>query len=91
MLERADRIPLTSDCRIPVVHTEDLIGLKVQAAANDPEREIGDWNDIYMLIDQAARSGTILDWELVDDYLKLFNLGHRLDQLKERYGQIKTS
>jgi hypothetical protein len=90
MLERAERIELTSQCSIPVVHTEDLIGLKIQAAVNDSDREIGDWNDIYLLIDHTAREGNELDWELISDYLKAFNLEFRLEELKERHAKIKS-
>lgn len=91
MLNRAERLPLTSDCSIPVVHIEDLIGLKVQALVNDPDRQNGDWNDIYMLIDHSARSGNELDWELLQDYMQLFNLSDQFTQLKERYVKITAS
>ena len=90
MLKRAELMPLMDDCRIRVVLTEDLIGLKIQAALNDPDRYRGDWNDIYMLIDHSARSGKELDWELIADYLKIFDLLDQLEQLKDRYGQIKS-
>lgn len=91
MLDRAERMPFISGCSIPVVHTEDLMGLKIQAAVNDPEREIGDWNDIYLLIDQSARSGIQLDWGLIGDYLDIFDLGSKLAELKERYGKIESN
>lgn len=91
MLNRAELIPLIKDCKIPVVHTEDLIGLKIQASINDPDRKMGDWNDIYRLIDHSARSGKELDWELMSDYLQIFDLGHKLEEFKKRYGQITTS
>lgn len=90
MLKRAERMPLMPDCSIPVVLTEDLIGLKIQAALNDPERYIGDWNDIYMLIDHSARSGCDLDWELILEYMEIFDLVDEFQQLKNRYGQIKS-
>jgi hypothetical protein len=89
MLDRAERIKLTSACNIPVVHTEDIIGLKIQAAVNDSDRAVGDWNDIHLLIDHTAREGDTLDWELINDYLEAFNLEARLKELKERYGKIK--
>ena len=91
MLDRAELIPFTENCSIPVVHTEDLIGLKIQASVNDPDRKIGDWNDIYMLIDHYARSAQDLDWDLIGDYLEIFDLEHQLKELKERYGKIASS
>ena len=51
----------------------------------------GDWNDIYMLVDHSARSGSELDWELLQDYMQLFNLSHQFTQLKERYVKIAAS
>jgi len=90
MLDRAERIKMNAACNIPVVHTEDLIGLKVQASVNDPDREISDWNDIYLLIDHSARSSIQLDWELIGDYLEAFNLEYKLKELKERYGKIES-
>jgi len=90
MLGRAERLNLSSTCSIPVVHSEDLIGLKVQASVNDVDREIGDWNDIYLLIDHAARSKKLLDWELIEDYLDVFHLDHKLQSLKDRYGKVDS-
>ncbi len=90
MLKRADRLTLTPGCEIPVVQTEDIIGLKVQASVNDPERKRGDWSDIFQLIGHSARSGMDLDWELVADYLDLFDLGNRLTELKQAYGKIAS-
>lgn len=91
MLDRAERLNINSSCAIPVVHTEDLIGLKVQASVNDADREISDWNDIYLLIDHTARLGKPLDWELIEDYLEAFRLENKLKELKHRYGKIESS
>ena len=89
MLKRAQRLPILENCDIPVVQVEDLIGLKIQASVNDPDRYLGDWNDINMLIDHAAKANKKLDWELVQDYLSVFDLGHKLEGLKARYGKVK--
>lgn len=91
MLDRAERLNINSSCAIPVVHTEYLIGLKVQASVNDADREISDWNDIYLLIDHTARLGKPLDWELIEDYLEAFRLENKLKELKHRYGKIESS
>ena len=90
MLKRAERIPFLPGCNVPVVLTEDLIGLKIQASLNDSERYIRDWNDIYMLIDHSARSGKILDWELINDYCEIFSLEGKFQELKNRYDEIKS-
>lgn len=86
MLDRSERLPLTADCSIPVVHTEDLIGLKVQAACNDPTRADGDWSDIHQLVQHAGRTGQSLDWELLGDYLALFDQSHQLTSLQALHG-----
>lgn len=62
MLSRAERLPLGESCLVPVLQIEDLIGLKVQAATNDPARAPGDWGDIFRLVMHAAASGHHLDW-----------------------------
>lgn len=89
MLKRADRLPLVPGCSIPVVHTEDLIGLKVQAACNDPSRAIGDWSDIHRLVEHAGRSDHSLDWELITEYLDLFDQTHQLPTLQDLHGKAK--
>ena len=90
MLNRAERIKLTDDCLIPVVHLEDLVGLKVQAACNDPTRTQSDWADIHRLILHAGQSGQIVDWELINDYLSLFNQSEKLEQLKQLHGTAQS-
>jgi hypothetical protein len=91
MLERAERLPLTNDCTIPVVHTEDLIGLKVQAACNDPDRATGDWSDIHQLVQYAGRTGQPLDWKLIGDYLAIFEQSHHLESLQNLHGTPHTT
>lgn len=86
MLERAERLPLTSSLSLPVVPVEDLIGLKVQAARNDPAREQSDWLDIRLLAEAAGDQGTPLDWDLISDYLYLFDQSAQLSVLKRWYG-----
>ncbi|MEX1115004.1 MAG: hypothetical protein WEB53_07125 [Akkermansiaceae bacterium] len=87
MLTRAERLTWADRISLPVVHIEDLIGLKVQAFINDPTRQPGDWADCLAIIRHAGDSSTPIDWELVEDYLILFNLGDRLVELKATYGQ----
>lgn len=86
MLERAERLQLVPGCSIPVVHVEDLIGLKVQAVCNDPSRAISDWSDIHQLVESAGRANHPLDWELIEDYLDLFDQSHHLSTLHDFHG-----
>ncbi len=84
MLQRADVIEVATDLRLRVVQIEDLIGLKVQALTNDPTRAESDWHDIRLLLRSAPGA---LDWELIADYLELFQLREKLPELREVYGQ----
>jgi len=86
MLERADRIEIEAGCALPVVHVEDIIGLKVQASVNDPKRATRDWADIRMMLETFSESGRTIDWELLTDYLALFGLDDKLEEMKEWYG-----
>lgn len=86
MLDRADFIEIGSDLRLPVAQIEDLIGLKIQAAVNDPDRAEDDWHDIRLMLKQAASAGRTVDWSLVADYLSIFHLEHQLEELKRHYG-----
>lgn len=88
MLTRAERLPLGESCLLPVLQIEDLIGLKIQAATNDPGRAPGDWGDIGRLLIHAAETGRSLDWALMEDYLAIFGCQAKLPELKalhERY------
>jgi hypothetical protein len=87
MLARASRLPWPDACAVPVVDLEDLIGLKIQALVNDPARQGRDWADIIQMIRHAGDSSVAIDWELVTDYLALFNLGDKLPELTHAYGQ----
>jgi predicted nucleotidyltransferase len=86
MLERAERMPIIPNVFIPVVQIEDLIGLKIQAACNDPHRKISDWSDIQLLMEAAGRNQQLIDWELLSDYLELFDQNDKLPLLRTWYG-----
>jgi hypothetical protein len=49
-------------------------------------RAIGDWQDILLLLGVAATEGRQIDWPLVEDYLRVFKLEHKLPELKAAYG-----
>jgi hypothetical protein len=87
MLERAERIEIAAGLTLPVVQTEDIIGLKVQAAVNDEQRAAADWADIRGMIEVAAQTGATLDWELIADYLDIFGLTGELAQMRGWYGK----
>jgi hypothetical protein len=86
MLRRAERLSVGSDLALPVVVIEDIIGLKVQAIANDPARALADWNDIGLLLSTSREQRLALDWELLEDYLRLFHFEDKLAELKSIHG-----
>jgi predicted nucleotidyltransferase len=87
MLERAARLPWPDSIAVPVVHLEDLIGLKVQALVNDPSRRERDWADILQMICHARDQSVSVDWELLEDYFGIFDLGDKLTELTALHGQ----
>jgi hypothetical protein len=87
MLGRADRLELTPGCSLPVLRIEDIVGLKIQALVNNPARALGDWNDIHRLIRHAGEQAAPLEWELIADYLEIFNLSDRLLGLRGVYDE----
>jgi len=89
MLERADRIEIEGGHSLPVVHVEDIIGLKVQAVVNDPTRATRDWADIRMILETRAEREEPIDWQLLGDYLAIFGLEDKLRELKDWYGATK--
>lgn len=90
MLDRAERLVVVPGLDLPVVHIEDLIGLKVQASVNNPSRSTRDWADIRMMLEAAGENADPVDWELVSSYLELFELRDKLGELKGYYGQAKS-
>ena len=86
MLRRAERLPVGPELTLPVVAIEDIIGLKVQAIANEPSRGLADWHDIGLLLSAAREQRVALDWELLADYLRLFDFESKLRELKSIHG-----
>lgn len=87
MLERARPYPIFDGrYRINVLEAEDMIGLKVQAMANNPERRKKEEVDIETLM---ARFGRALDWSRVQEYYDLFELGEEARTLRARFGHAQ--
>lgn len=84
MLERAKSNPVFGGTQtVKVAEAEDVIGLKVQAMANDPRRRIQELGDIERLMDFY---GSRLDWERIQEYFALFEMGKEARELRERFG-----
>lgn len=87
MLERAASLPIFGGARtIRVLQPEDIIGLKVQVMANNPLRRAQETVDIEALL---AVYGRRLDWNRVQEYFDLFELGAETRRLRERFGHAE--
>jgi hypothetical protein len=64
--------------RYKVVRPEDIIGLKVQAIANDPQRRLQDWPDIQKLLEVHREK---MNMVLVRKYFEIFGMEAELDSL----------
>ncbi len=87
-LKRAESKQFLDGSSIKVLRPEDLIGLKVQAVANDPTRRDQDMADIRSLIRVHNVS---LDWPLIREYFSLFQAEPELDRLLKEEGLASHS
>ena len=76
---------LTAD-GIHVAGPEAIIGLKVQAIANAPERRASDMSDIEWLLRAHFKT---MDMVRVREYFALFMMEADLDELLRRVGYVK--
>jgi len=83
MLTRAvEREIFAGASAVRVLRPDDLIGMKVQAMANAPERTGLDLYDIEGLMRLHAAA---LDWQLIEEYFTLFDMQPLFAILKEKY------
>ena len=85
MLSRAERYKVFNKYDIPVLSPEDIIGLKVQAIANDAQREAGDIYDMRLLLEYQLHRERLIDWALLDEYFSLLNKRALLTTLKKDF------
>jgi hypothetical protein len=87
MLERAiEKEILEGKSKIRILRPEDIIGLKLQAAANDEGRRTREYADIEDLI---KCHGSNLDWNLIEEYFSIFDEKAKFIELKGRYCDTK--
>lgn len=81
MLSRAKKHRILRNFETPVLIPEDIIGLKVQSIANNPQRHTLDMVDIeYLLRENFGK----LDLNIVKEYFDLFDRGPELEDLLKR-------
>ncbi len=87
MLERAtEKETFGGELKIKVLRPEDIIGLKVQAAANDETRFNREYMDIETLM---AHYKTDLDWQLIKEYFSIFDQQTLFSKLKGKHLEAK--
>jgi predicted nucleotidyltransferase len=87
MLERAKEFPaLDGKQSLKTAQPEDVIGLKVQAMSNDPERRAQEQTDIERLM---ARYERRLDWNRIQEFYEAFDLGKEFSKLRERFDRAQ--
>jgi hypothetical protein len=83
MLKRAKIIEVFQGaCRLKVLAPEDIIGLKVQAAANNPDRKQREFADIESIMSHLKK----LKLDRIQEYFKLFSMEKEFNKLKKKYG-----
>jgi len=87
MLDRAGRHPVFGGSfTVKVLQPEDVIGLKIQAMANNPSRLAKESVDVEALMEQY---GARLDWDRIQEFYDLFELSDEGRHLRERFGHVE--
>ena len=84
MLERVQSRKL-EDLVVKVLRPEDIIGLKVQAIANDPLRKNRELADIESIFDKL---GNEIDQDLLREYFQVFGMEEEYNHLVKRHGDL---
>lgn len=83
MLEKAKELEIfEGKLKIKVLRPEDIIGLKLQAAVNNPARAAREYMDIEALMEQCKKD---LDWDILEEYFSLFEQKEKFLELKARH------
>lgn len=84
MLSRALEVPIFGgSIHVRTLRPDDIVGLKVQALANDPSRERRDAADIELLAERFSRE---MDWEKMRDYFALFGKLELYEEIRDAHG-----
>jgi predicted nucleotidyltransferase len=71
MLQRAEEKEVFGTIKIKSLIPEDLIGLKLQAIKNNPERQQREMEDILFLINDYKDK---IDWSLIEQYVNILKM-----------------
>lgn len=83
MLDRAENKKIFDGViAIKVLKPEDIIGLKIQAMANNPSRKTSELADIEALIEAHKDK---LNWKIIKKYFTIFDMQEAANKLKDKY------
>jgi thiamine biosynthesis protein ThiC len=71
---------------VRIAQPEDVIGLKVQAIFNDPDRKAQEQSDIERLMSLYRRK---LDWERIEESYGVFDFAAEPKKLRERFDRAE--
>jgi Uncharacterised nucleotidyltransferase len=87
ILDRAKEYPaLEGKQSLKTAQPEDVIGLKIQAMFNDPERRDQEKNDIERLMTVYRRK---LDWDRIQEFYEVFGFSEEAKKLRERFDRAE--
>ena len=86
MLTRRKKVSVFAKHEVYVLQLEDIIGLKLQALRNDPNREAIDRSDIDLILKHLNSESKVINWELLEEYFTLFQMNEDFQKLKSKYG-----
>lgn len=82
MLTRSVEVHFADDLTLVTLIPEDIIGLKIQAIANDERRLARDKNDIHALLEARLRGGEKINWPLLKQYCVLFEFENLYEEFR---------
>lgn len=81
MLKNALKVKvLNNRYEMKILRAEDIIGLKMQALSNNPERYLQDMSDIERLLSEQKE----LDMSLIREYFRIFEKEKELEEILRR-------
>lgn len=87
MLERAKELDIfEGKFKVRVLAPEDIIGLKLQASVNNPDRAAREYSDMEALME---RYGGELDWSRLEEYFSLFERADKFAALRTKYDKAE--
>ena len=87
MLSRAVEVEIDDNLKVVSLRPEDIIGLKVQAIANDPIRQDRDLADIRALLSATRSRDDVIDWQLLESYFELFSFNKLYDEIRASHDE----